>query len=115
MHRTGQRETPPALARGSQTMYEQRRSAQVLEESSEGLPALAMFETITAQLSPNPFVHALEVEPACRIAVEGDPSNQEQVEFDNHSRQTNAPVTASDLPDFLLSALDALGSDPKFP
>jgi len=94
-------------------MGERRRSAQVLEESSEGLPALALFETIAAQLSPNPFVQALEVKPTGRIAVVEDPSNQEQVEFDNHPRQTNAPITTGDLADFLLSALDALGSDPK--
>ncbi len=94
-------------------MCERRRSAQLLEESSEGLPAFALFETIAAQLSSNPFVQALEVEPTCRVAVVGDPSNEEQVEFDNHTRQTNAPVTTGDLPDFLLSAFDALGSDPK--
>src|SRR2546422_1026123 len=50
MYRAGQRETPPAFAGRSQAMGERRRSAQVLEESSEGLPALALFETIAAQL-----------------------------------------------------------------
>src|ERR1700720_4651149 len=114
MHRTGQRQTPPAFARGSQAMGERGRSAQLLEESSQGLPVLALFETIAAQLSSNPFVQALEVEPTGRIAVVGDPSNQEQIEFDNHTRQTNAPITTSDLPNFLLSAFDAHGSDSKF-
>ena len=95
-------------------MCGRRRSAQALEETSEGLPALALFETIAAQLSPNPGVQALEVKPACRIAVVGDPSHQEQIEFDDDTRETNAPVAAGDLPDFLLRALDTLGSDPKF-
>ena len=95
-------------------MGERGRSAQLLEESSQGLPVLALFETIAAQLTPNPFVQALEVEPTGRIAVVVDPSNQEQIEFDRHLRQTNAPVTTGDLPDFLLGAFNALGSDPKF-
>ena len=94
-------------------MCERGRSPQTLEESSEGLPRLALFETIAAKLSPNPFVQALEVEPTGRIAVVGDPSHQEQIEFDNHSRQTNAPVATGDLADFLLGAFDALGSDSK--
>jgi len=85
-------------------MGEQGRSAQLLEESSQGLPMLALFETIAAQLSPNPFVQALEVEPTGRIAVVVDPSNQEQIEFDGHLRQTNAPVTTGDLPDLLPGA-----------
>src|ERR1700730_5107860 len=114
MHRAGQRKTPPAFARGRQAMGEQGRSAQLLEESSQGLPVLALFEAIAAQLTPNPFVHALEVEPTGRIAVVVDPSNQEQIEFDRPLCQTNAPVPTGDLPDFLLGALDALGSDPKF-
>ena len=95
-------------------MGERGRSAQLLEESSQGLPVLALFETIAAQLTPNPFVQALEVEPTGRIAVVVDPSNQEQIEFDRHLPQTNAPITTSDLPNFLLSAFDALGSDFKF-
>jgi hypothetical protein len=47
------------------------------------------------------------------VAVVGKPSNEEQVEFDDHLRQTNAPVPAGNLSDALLGALDALGSDPK--
>jgi hypothetical protein len=72
-----------------------------------------LLETIAAQLSPNPFVQTLEFKPKGRVAVVGKPSNQEQIEFDNHLRQANAPVATGDLPDFLLRTVDALGSDPK--
>jgi hypothetical protein len=36
-------------------------------------------------LSPDPFIQTLEGEPKGRQAVIGDPSNEERVEFDNHS------------------------------
>lgn len=55
-----------------------------------------MFETIAAQLSPNPSVQALEFKPAGRIAAVDDPSHQEQIEFDDHSRQANAPARSID-------------------
>jgi len=42
-----------------------------------------------------------------------EPSNQEQVEFDDHLGQTNASIPTGDLPDFLLRTLDALGRDPE--
>ena len=94
-------------------MSPRRRGAQPLKQPSEGPAAFALLETIAAQLSPNPFVQTLEFKPKGRVAVVGKPSNQEQIEFDNHLRQANAPVATGDLPDFLLRTVDALGSDPK--
>ena len=73
-----------------------------------------MFETIASEFSPHPFVHALEFSPASRKAVVGEPANDEQIDFDDHLRETDAPVSTGDLPDLFLGAFDAFGRDPEF-
>ena len=83
------------------------------EEVRNRLAVLALFETIAAQFAPGPLVQALEFEPTGRVAVVVEPSNQEQVEFDDHLRQTNASIPPGDLPDFLLCPFYAFGRDPK--
>src|ERR1700690_3800215 len=88
--------------------------AQLPEEPGDGFAALALFETIASEFSPYPFVQALEFSPASRKAVVGEPANDEQIEFDDHLRETDAPVSTGDLPDLFLGAFDAFGGDPEF-
>ena len=107
-------QTPWAFARRGQPASLFSGYAEFPQERGNRASPLALFEAIAAQLSPNPLVQALEFEPTGRIAVVGNPPHQEQIEFDNHLRQANAPVPTGDLPDFLLGAWNALGSDPKF-
>ncbi len=94
-------------------MRKGRRRTEFLQETGHGLAPFALFETIAAQLPPNPLVHALEFKPACRKAVAGEPSNQKQVEFDDHLHEANAPVSTGNLPDLLLRASYAPGRDPE--
>ena len=71
---TGEGQSPPALS-GRHTMREGRRCAEFPEETGHGSAPPALFEAIATQFSPNPLVHALEFEPACREAVAGKPSD----------------------------------------
>lgn len=92
-------------------MREGGRRAELLQETGHGATPFALFEAIAAQLTPNPLVQALEFKPACRKAVVGKPSHEKQVEFDDHLRQADAPVSTGNLPDLLLRASYALGRD----
>src|SRR5205823_4920060 len=90
-----------------------RGHAQLPKETGHRLAALALLETIAAQLSPNPFVHTLEFELTGREAVVVDPANEEQIELGNHFHQTNASISTSDLPNFVLRAFYTLGGNPE--
>src|ERR1700730_12504416 len=94
--------TPCPFPRAGQPAGRLRGEAHLTEEPADGPAPLALLETIAAKLAPNPFVQALEFKPTSRVAVVGKPSDQEQIKFDDHLRQTDAPVPTGDLPDFLL-------------
>ena len=77
-------QTPRALSRYGEATSLNRGYAQSPKELGYRGAALALLEAIAAQLSPNPFVQALECKPTGRMAVVVEPSHQKQIEFDNY-------------------------------
>ena len=103
---TGIGQSPGTLSRTREFACLKRRHPQTPEKAGDGRATLALLEAEAAQSSPNPFIQTLEVEAAGRKAVVGHPANDEQIESDDHLRQTTASGPTGNLPDALLGAGD---------
>ena len=114
VHLPGMGQTPRPFSRHGKSASLYHGHSQAPEKPGHGTAAFALLEAIAAQLSPSPYIQALQLKPTGRVAVVVDPPHQEQIEFDNHLGPANTPMATGDLPDFLLRAFDALGSDPQF-